>query len=361
MAKTCSNCGDPVGPHGARGYCPTCYARWKRNGAPVLQVPKASGNCSNCGEVTGPHGAKGYCPNCYARWRRHGDPSVVKLIQNPGAICSECDEPAVARGYCPMHWQRWRKHDDPAVVLPGGREGNRKYTLNHEYFDSITTPEQAYWLGFIAADGGIIITPRSYALRLELAEVDAAHVQLFADAMGSDKPLWNRRGCVGVSLDSWRLVESLERAGIGQRKSATVEPWAGPADLMPHYWRGLFDGDGGMCLSAGYWHAKICGSKACVEAFGAWARPICGSRAKAIPVRPGHTCWQWQVSSNLKSQLLVWALYEDAPIALERKRMQAQELCATDFEQKKARANARRAATMRDAWATGRISRAGKT
>src|ERR1039458_3704339 len=128
MGKPCTNCDKPVGPHGARGYCPTCYARWKRNGAPVLQVPKASGNCSNCGEVTGPHGAKGYCPNCYARWRRHGDPSVVKLIQNPGAICSECDEPAVARGYCPMHWQRWRKHDDPAVVLPGGREGNRKYT-----------------------------------------------------------------------------------------------------------------------------------------------------------------------------------------------------------------------------------------
>jgi hypothetical protein len=97
---------------------------------------------------------------------------------------------------------------------------------------------------------------------------------------------------------------------------------------MPHYWRGLFDGDGGMCHSGGYWHAKICGSKSCVEAFANWARPICGSRAKAIPVRPGHTCWQWQVSANLKARILVRALYEDAPVALERKQQLAEVILA---------------------------------
>ena len=319
--------------------------------------------CSHCGGLLGKNSAKGYCGKCYKRQRKYGDPSVVRSRWDEYVhpTCSECDEPAAARGYCHTHWTRWSKHGDPSIVLPGGREGSRKYTLNHEYFKDIATPEQAYWLGFLAADGGVIKNAKTYALRLELAEVDADHVQLFADAMGSDKPLWHRRGCAGVSLDSWRLVETLERLGIGQRKSATVEPWEGPADLMPHYWRGLFDGDGGMCLSAGYWHAKICGSAACVEAFATWARPVCGSRAKAIPVRPGHTCWQWQVSSSLKSQLLVRALYEDAPVALERKRLMAQELCAIDFEQKKVQANAQRAATMRDAWATGRHSRAMKT
>lgn len=328
MGKSCSNCGKPVGPHGARGYCPTCYARWKRNGVPTLQTPKADGNCANCGETIGPHGAKGYCPTCYNRWRTHGDPNVVKRVARLGPTCSECDAPPIAKGYCTTHYRRWAKHGDPSIVLPGGREGNRKYTLNHEYFEDLATPEQAYWLGFLAADGGIIKNAKTYALRLELAEDDREQVQAFTHAMGSNKPLWNRRGCVGVSLDSWRLVASLERLGISQRKSAIVQPWDGPSELMPHYWRGLFDGDGSICLSRSRWQMSICGSEACVQEFAVWARSVTGSRAKAIPVRPGSTCWQWVLGGHKMAVPLARELYENAPVALKRKQQLAEEILA---------------------------------
>lgn len=241
--------------------------------------------------------------------------------------CTECGKRAIARGYCGTHYQRWAKHGDPSVVLPGGREGNRRYTLNHGYFDDIRTPEQAYWLGFITADGGVIKSAKTYALRLELAKKDAEHVQMFADSMGSDKPLWNRRGCTGISLDSWRLAESLERLGIGQCKSATVKPWNGPEDLMPHYWRGLFDGDGCICRSRTYWQASICGSADCVHEFARWAHGICGSRAKPIPVRPGSACWQWIVAGTNMPRLLIEILYPPGAIALHRKRLLADTLC----------------------------------
>ena len=287
-------------------------------------------HCSYCGDPIGRKGAKGYCAKHYARWKKHGDPSISLIDRSrpPGSPCTECGEPSVARGYCPMHWQRWHKHGDPNIVLPGGREGSRKYALNHEYFEDIATPEQAYWLGFLTADGGIIKNAKTYALRLELAEKDGEHVRLFVQAMGSDKPPWNRRGCVGISLDSWRLVESLERLGIGQRKSATVEPWDGPADLMPHYWRGLFDGDGCICLSRGRWQMSICGSEVCVQAFAAWARGITGSRAKAIPVRPGATCWQWILGGPQMTVPLARELYEGAPVALRRKQQLAEKILA---------------------------------
>ena len=287
-------------------------------------------SCSNCGDLLGKNSAKGYCGKCYKRFRKHGDPNTVRSrwdeYEHPA--CSECGVPAVAQGYCATHYQRWNKHGDASIVLPGGREGSRKYTLNHTYFEDIDTPEQAYWLGFLAADGGVVIGAKTYALRLELAEVDAEQVQTFAIAMGSNKPLWNRRGCVGVSLDSWRLVESLERLGIGQRKSATVEPWDGPAELMPHYWRGLFDGDGCICRSRGRWQMSICGSEACVQAFAAWARGITGSRAKAIPVRPGATCWQWVLGGPHMAVPLARELYEDASVALRRKQQLAEEILA---------------------------------
>lgn len=87
--------------------------------------------CSHCGDPVGPKGAKGYCAKHYARFARHGDPSVSLIDrEHSGGPCSECGEPAVARGYCPKCWQRWSKHGDPSIVLPGGREGNRKYTLS---------------------------------------------------------------------------------------------------------------------------------------------------------------------------------------------------------------------------------------
>jgi hypothetical protein len=131
---------------------------------------------------------------------------------------------------------------------------------------------------------------------------------------------------------------------------------------MPHYWRGLFDGDGGFCKSAGNYFAKICGTEACVDAFAAWGRLICGSQAKVVQVRPGVPCWQWQVAGVGMTQLLARALYENAPVALDRKLLLAQELCAIDVGKRKAEADARRAAAMRNAWIAGRFSaRARKT
>jgi hypothetical protein len=297
--------------------------RFRRNGTADKRVPMAAGNCSYCSEPVGPKGAKGYCAKHYARFKKHGDPSVSLIDREHSGTCSECDQPVIAKGYCTTHYQRWQKHGDPTIVLPGGREGGRKYTLNHEYFDNIATPEQAYWLGFLTADGGVIIGAKTHALRLELAEIDAEQVKMFATAMGSDKPLWNRRGCVGVSLDSWRLVESLGRLGIGQRKSATVEPWNGPADLMPHYWRGLFDGDGCICRSCGRWQMSIVGSEACVHEFATWARGITGSRAKAIRIKHAAACWQWVLGSSRMAVPLARELYENAPVALKRKQLLA--------------------------------------
>lgn len=218
-------------------------------------------------------------------------------------------------------------HGDPSVVLPPHRKGNRKYALDEGYFDDVSTPEKAYWLGFITADGGIIRNAKTNALRLELAEKDAEHVQRFADALGSDKPLRFNRGCIGISLDSWYLVESLERLGITQRKSATVEPWDGPDDLMPHYWRGLFDGDGCVCRSRGKWQLGICGSHACVEGFARWARDVCESRAKEIPTSPGSSCWQWSICGTAMPRRLAEALYLPGYIALKRKSDLVDMLC----------------------------------
>jgi hypothetical protein len=368
----------------------------------------------------GKNSAKGYCGKCYKRFRKHGDPNAVRSrwdeYEHPA--CSECGEPAVAQGYCTMHYQRWNKWGDPAVSMqqvrgicafPGcelphdshgyctsharqlrqGREvcallprgmwteevseriaGHverdavrlgkpRRYTLDETYFDQIDTPDKAYWLGFIAADGCVIEDPagRPAYLRVDLARCDDDHLRTLCTHLGSDRPVLYSQDCACVSFGSRRLADALCKLGVTPRKSLIVEPWDGPADLMPHYWRGLFDGDGTIFTSKGSWCVGICGSYACVDTFGSWARAITGGRSQPRSIRKDTECWQWTSQGSVKSQMLAAALYEDASVALERKLLLARELCAIDFAARKTQ----RYAAMADGWATGRISRALKT
>jgi hypothetical protein len=250
---------------------------------------------------------------------------------------------------------RWWKHGDPSIVL----QHHRKHTLNREYFDDITTPEQAYWLGFFTADGCVVRHAKGYSVRLALKSSDSDHVQLFCDALGSSKFLYyTPKGTVEVQIDSKYMVESLERLGVTPRKSLTAEPWRGPEDLMPHYWRGLYDGDGTIFPNSrhqGEWTIGICGSRPCVEAFSEWARLICGSKAKAyISNKRSPDCWSWRTAGGFMPQRLAAALYADATVALARKKILAEILLETDFNQIQTEGLKKRGESMRNAWATGR-------
>ena len=383
MEKSCTECGG--GPVVARGYCDKCYRRWRRHGDPsvslvdrsrppgsacsecdkpivargyckkhwrawreygdpnlsMVPTPRAGASCISCGDPLNAGGARGLCGKCYQRWEKYGDASDSVLQRHPrkGSACTYCGDPVSrgsARGYCDRCYKRWHVHGNPSIVLPPSPPPIiRKYTLNHEYFDDISTPEQAYWLGFLAADGAVLDGYGTYAVRLELAKKDAEHVHLFARAMGADTPPRSsgEKGTVYVALNSRYLVESLGRIGIGPRKSATVEPWDGPADLMPHYWRGLFDGDG--CIGRHSkqrphsWMLTQVGSRACVVGFAEWAKSICGTRATPVHVKGG--CWSVAIGGSYTPQKLATALFGDAPVALPRKLALAKDLMGSDF------------------------------
>jgi ribosomal protein S27AE len=364
--RFCPNCGDLMSQNSAKGYCGKCYKRFRKHGDPNAVRSRWDGYehpaCSECGESAVAHG---YCVKHYQRWKKHGDPAIV--LTTAERDCSHCGDPVGrhgAYGYCGRCYARWRRHGDPSTGYPRGPQGGyRKYSLNDEYFDQIDTPAKAYWLGFIAADGCVLEDPagRPSYLRVELARCDDDHLGALCADLGSDRPVLYYQDVACVSFGSRHMANALCRLGVMPRKSLIIEPWNGPADLMPHYWRGLFDGDGTIHTSKSSWCIGICGSYACVAAFGSWARGITGARAQPRSVRKDCECWQWSSQGSEKSQLLAAALYEDAPVALERKLVLAQELCAIDFKQLEAQRNIRRSAAVRDAWATGRHPRAKKT
>lgn len=230
------------------------------------------------------------------------------------------------------------------IVRHGGAIRQRPGTDKPDYLDQIGTPEKAYWLGFLSADGSTIATvahPEGNHISIRLAARDKGHLVKLKAALGAtagvcygfSNGFGKRTPYVSLTIGSRRLTEALLALGVGPRKSATQEPWNGPADLMPHYWRGLFDGDGSLARkSPGLWTAFLCGSEACVRGFLAWAHEVCGTEATPY-FKTG--CWYVSISGRYQVPKLVRALYADAPVSLDRKQERADAILAADGPRKK--------------------------
>ena len=131
--------------------------------------------------------------------------------------------------------------------------------LNHRYFNRIDTPQKAYWLGFLMADGCV----SSRQLDIALKSSDAEHLRLLAKNLGSnlDVKIQTSKGYerARLTISSPQMVKDLEKHGVIPRKSLQVKwPSRLPKNLEMHFIRGLFDGDGcitrigngsGVCIS----------------------------------------------------------------------------------------------------------------
>lgn len=139
----------------------------------------------------------------------------------------------------------------------------RKLVLDGNYFEIIDTPDKAYWLGFIAADGCVIRHKTKSWLQIGLQKRDREHLEKLRGALQSEVSIidvmYKNKGKWGEYVDgkphyysrlhicSTKIVNDLERLGICQRKSKNgIIPWAGDKHLLRHYYRGVVDGDGSI-------------------------------------------------------------------------------------------------------------------
>lgn len=129
-------------------------------------------------------------------------------------------------------------------------------------FDEIDSEEKAYWLGFLYADGYISNTPlradvkSRYDFELTLAEKDYSHLVKFNTFTKHEKLNIKSKS---VKLDGktfksfrWGIVNkhfwnALNQLGCTPQKSLTLKfPTFLPLELIRHFIRGYFDGDGSL-------------------------------------------------------------------------------------------------------------------
>jgi len=133
-----------------------------------------------------------------------------------------------------------------------------KYTINHEYFEHITTPEQAYILGFLWADGHV--RKDGYATAIEINERDRCIVQYIREQLGSDHKIATAtHNCIVLSLNSKQINSDLRKLGFCNRKTySDIIPKHGRYSLA--FIRGLIDGDGSIWQSGNAWSIQVTGN-----------------------------------------------------------------------------------------------------
>jgi len=133
-------------------------------------------------------------------------------------------------------------------------ENNRRYGLNEYYFDKIDNPNKAYLLGMLYADGCNHVD--HYAITLSLQEQDKDVVEFMKSEVEYEGPIRIHRLSQKDSrhkdqhilcINDQRMSLRLEELGVVQNKSLIIQfPKFITDDLMPHFIRGYFDGDGSL-------------------------------------------------------------------------------------------------------------------
>src|SRR5699024_9206540 len=115
------------------------------------------------------------------------------------------------------------------------------YSVNADFFSEWTN-EMAYVLGFVLTDGCVS------GNTLTISQKDPYILERIGDAMGSTYRITERANGKGrlftLAVHRKKIVEDLRNLGIVEKKSRVVEFPEVPAEHLPHFIRGVIDGDG---------------------------------------------------------------------------------------------------------------------
>lgn len=145
------------------------------------------------------------------------------------------------------------------------RINNNKYTFNKNFFDSIDTEEKAYILGFFYADG--YNDQKTGLIKIELHNKDIDIIEKIILSMESNNEIKTEKSIYKkLCISSRYLSNKLAELGAPQNKSNKITfPDFINKNLMRHFIRGYFDGDGCVCLTV---HGKASAKFECNDIFG---------------------------------------------------------------------------------------------
>lgn len=212
--------------------------------------------------------------------------------------------------------------------------GIRKYHLNENYFDNIDTPNKAYVLGLMCADG-CNFPPKGTAF-ISLQESDRKLLEDIRNEIGSNQPLriidqsrrkennYSYNNMCTLNMYSKHICNSLTNLGVVQNKSLILEFPNIKKCYYSHFLRGYFDGDGSI-----YQNYKNENNKHIILTFTS-TEQFCKKIKEIVEKELGIYCGIYEaschngitkaatLSGTSAVKLLHW-MYKDADLYLQRK------------------------------------------
>ena len=193
-----------------------------------------------------------------SRYENEGSVPIARDLGVPrGTVCQ------MARKMGLIYHNRYKdnaaKARETALKPNSGNKMRMEWnpTLNTHYFDK-WTPDMAYVLGFIFADGSV----SKYTLSIQISELDISVLEFVKRELQATREINHypaSKKCstgpsASIRIHSKFLVDKLGELGVFPAKTYRNDPFPNvPTDCLGHFIRGVFDGDGSVCSG------KACG------------------------------------------------------------------------------------------------------
>ncbi len=202
---------------------------------------------------------------------------------------------------------------------------SRKYNFDESYFDKINTPEKAYWLGFLYADGNVC----NNLLKIKLKRSDEDHLTKFKESIKSEHPIRrdnyirNNKTYYNstFSIYSTKLCIKLFNLGMIPNKSLIIEHPKIFKKYESDFIRGYFDGDGCIYVHYKYPNCKTWSIGSGSKKFILKLKEILENRLniKITFKQKKRNFYSIHVCSKLAIQKIFNFMYKNSTIHLERK------------------------------------------
>ena len=210
------------------------------------------------------------------------------------------------------------------VVLRDQAAAQRKYPLKEDFFDNIDTQEKAYFLGLLYADGHN--NSDRNTVNISLQEKDKHILDFFTKIIQPTKPLQfipatnpKHSDCYRMVMSSKHISAQLSMWGCTPKKTHTLTfpEWL-DKDLVPHFMRGYWDGDGWVGEKA----MSIVGAESFVTSVGEILKTVLNVNSYTSTRHPerNHNIRTMEVSGKIQCLNVLDWLYEDTEQDLYLKR-----------------------------------------
>ena len=208
------------------------------------------------------------------------------------------------------------------VIERNGRDKiipNKKYSVDENYFEKIDTEEKAYWLGFLYADGWIRYKNENQ-IYTGLLISDGDHVEKFAKAIKSNHKITKGNNYYRICIYNRTFSNNLIKHGCMPNKSLIIKYPNLADDLITHFIRGYFDGDGSIISTKKTLSFTICsGSSIFLQSILDILNFILRKKYK-IHKRNNQNLYSFLITNYDDIIKIQNYLFKDASIYLDRKK-----------------------------------------